>query len=186
MTNSCQRIHKLISKIVCLKIQLHVTYVQLPMLEFMVFVFVVMRTRVVVSKRTCAVYQAHHFGLWLLCSRVLKFTNFCHKKDSHIPSGSFAFKLNQVAHLIPILLFLLSNSISHSNVQVLFPLRLLLLIFLLLFVLLFREHQVFSTWPEDIIKKVAVESRLRDYNSDEVIVRDSSDLHWIVFIVKVS
>jgi len=49
-----------------------------------------------------------------------------------------------------------------------------------------QEHQVFSTWPEDVIKKVAVESRLRDYNSDEVIVRDSSDLHWIVFIVEVS
>ncbi|XP_067022612.1 cyclic nucleotide-binding domain-containing protein 2-like isoform X3 [Acropora muricata] len=47
-----------------------------------------------------------------------------------------------------------------------------------------QEHQVFSNWPEDVIKKVAVESRLRDYNSDEVIVRDSSDLHWIVFIVE--
>lgn len=48
----------------------------------------------------------------------------------------------------------------------------------------FKEHQVFSTWPEDIINKVAVESRLQDYNSDEVIVRDSSDFHWIVFIIK--
>ena len=45
---------------------------------------------------------------------------------------------------------------------------------------------MFSTWPEDIINKVAVESRLQDYNSDEVIVRDSSDFHWIVFIIKVN
>ena len=92
----------------------------------------------------------------------------------------FALKLNQVAYLIQILTFPLSNSISHSNVLV------LRLLFLLIFFLLFRQHQVFSTWPEDVIKNVAVESKLRDYNSDEVIVRDSSDLHWIVFIVKVS
>ena len=45
---------------------------------------------------------------------------------------------------------------------------------------------MFSTWPEDVVKKVAEESRLQDYNSDEVIVRDSSDLHWIIFISKVN
>ena len=45
---------------------------------------------------------------------------------------------------------------------------------------------MFSTWPEDVVKQVAEESRLQDYNSDEVIVRDSSKLHWIIFITKVS
>ena len=44
---------------------------------------------------------------------------------------------------------------------------------------------MFSTWPDDVVKKVAEESRLQDYNSDEVIVRDSSDPHWIIFITKV-
>ena len=45
---------------------------------------------------------------------------------------------------------------------------------------------MFSTWPDDVVRKVAEESRLQDYNSDEVIVRDSSDLHWITFITKVN
>lgn len=45
---------------------------------------------------------------------------------------------------------------------------------------------MFSTWPDDVVRKVAEESRLQDYNSDEVIVRDSSDLHWIIFITKVN
>ena len=44
---------------------------------------------------------------------------------------------------------------------------------------------MFRTWPEEVVKKVAEESRLRDYNSDEVIVRDSCKLHWIIFITKV-
>ena len=48
-----------------------------------------------------------------------------------------------------------------------------------------REHQVFSTWPEGVVKKVAEESRLQDYNTDEVIVRDSSNLHWVIFVMKV-
>ena len=48
-----------------------------------------------------------------------------------------------------------------------------------------REHPVFRTWPEDVVKKVAEESRLQDYNSDEVIVRDSSKQRWIIFITKV-
>lgn len=45
---------------------------------------------------------------------------------------------------------------------------------------------MFSTWPDDVVRKVAEESRLQDYNSDEVIVRDSSDPHWIIFITKVN
>lgn len=45
---------------------------------------------------------------------------------------------------------------------------------------------MFSTWPDDVVRKVAEESRLQDYNSDEVIVLDSSDLHWIIFITKVN
>lgn len=45
---------------------------------------------------------------------------------------------------------------------------------------------MFSTWPEDVVKQVAEESRLQDYNSDDVIVRDSSKMHWIVFITKVT
>lgn len=45
---------------------------------------------------------------------------------------------------------------------------------------------MFRTWPEEVVKKVAEESRLRDYNSDEVIVRDSRKLHWIIFITKVT
>lgn len=45
---------------------------------------------------------------------------------------------------------------------------------------------MFSTWPDDVVRKVAEESRLQDYNSDEVIVRDSSDLHWTIFIAKVN
>ena len=44
---------------------------------------------------------------------------------------------------------------------------------------------MFRTWPEEVVKKVAEESRLRDYNSDEVIIRDSCKLHWIIFVVKV-
>jgi len=44
---------------------------------------------------------------------------------------------------------------------------------------------VFSTWPEGVVKKVAEESRLQDYNTDEVIVRDSSNLHWVIFVMKV-
>ena len=44
---------------------------------------------------------------------------------------------------------------------------------------------MFRTWPDEVVKKVAEESRLRDYNSDEVIVRDSCKLHWIIFITKV-
>ena len=44
---------------------------------------------------------------------------------------------------------------------------------------------MFRTWPEDVVKQVAETSRLQDYNSDEVIVRDSSKLHWIIFITKV-
>lgn len=47
-----------------------------------------------------------------------------------------------------------------------------------------KEHPVFRTWPEEVVKKVAEESRLRDYNSDEVIVRDSCKLHWIIFVAK--
>jgi len=47
-----------------------------------------------------------------------------------------------------------------------------------------KEHPVFRTWPEDVVKQVAEESRLQDYNSDEVIVRDSCKLHWIIFITK--
>ena len=45
---------------------------------------------------------------------------------------------------------------------------------------------MFSTWPEDVVKKVAEESRLQDYNSDEVIVRDSTNIQWIIFIIKVT
>lgn len=45
---------------------------------------------------------------------------------------------------------------------------------------------MFRTWPEDVVKQVAEESRLQDYNSDEVIVRDSCKLHWIIFITKVN
>ena len=44
---------------------------------------------------------------------------------------------------------------------------------------------MFRTWPDEVVKQVAEESRLRDYNSDEVIVRDSCKLHWIIFITKV-
>ena len=44
---------------------------------------------------------------------------------------------------------------------------------------------MFRTWPEDVVKQVAEESRLQDYNSDEVIARDSCKLHWIIFITKV-
>ena len=44
---------------------------------------------------------------------------------------------------------------------------------------------MFTTWPEDVVTKVAEESRLQDYNSDEVIVRDSSKLHWVIFVTKV-
>lgn len=56
----------------------------------------------------------------------------------------------------------------------------------LFFIFIFcREHPVFITWPEDVVKQVAEESRLQDYNSDEVIVRDSCKLHWIILITKV-
>lgn len=48
-----------------------------------------------------------------------------------------------------------------------------------------REHHVFSTWPSDVVKQVAEESILQDYNSDEVIIRDSSKMQRIVFVTKV-
>lgn len=48
-----------------------------------------------------------------------------------------------------------------------------------------REHHVFSTWPVDVVKQVAEESILQDYNSDEVIIRDSFKMHCIVFVTKV-
>lgn len=51
-------------------------------------------------------------------------------------------------------------------------------------VALLKEHHVFSTWPADVVKQVAEESILQDYNSDEVIIRDSSKMHRIVFVTK--
>ena len=44
---------------------------------------------------------------------------------------------------------------------------------------------MFRTWPEDVVKQVAEESRLQDHNTDEVIVHDSCKLHCIIFITKV-
>lgn len=44
---------------------------------------------------------------------------------------------------------------------------------------------MFSTWPVDVVKQVAEESILQDYNSDEVIIRDSSKMRCIVFVTKV-
>ncbi|XP_022788568.1 cyclic nucleotide-binding domain-containing protein 2-like [Stylophora pistillata] len=49
---------------------------------------------------------------------------------------------------------------------------------------LLKEHHVFSTWPSDVVKQVAEESILQDYNSDEVIIRDSSKMQRIVFVTK--
>ena len=47
------------------------------------------------------------------------------------------------------------------------------------------SRPILSSWPEQTVRKIAQESKLQDYHSDEVIVRDSSSSAWLVFIVKV-
>ncbi len=48
-----------------------------------------------------------------------------------------------------------------------------------------RKLDLFSTWEDHQIQEVSDMSRIEDYNHDSVIVKDSTENEWILFVAKV-
>ncbi|XP_022082454.1 cyclic nucleotide-binding domain-containing protein 2-like isoform X2 [Acanthaster planci] len=48
----------------------------------------------------------------------------------------------------------------------------------------FRRLELFSSWPDDKLEEVSDMARIEEYNHDSVIVKDSRELHWLLFVTK--
>ncbi|XP_071825874.1 cyclic nucleotide-binding domain-containing protein 2-like isoform X3 [Apostichopus japonicus] len=48
----------------------------------------------------------------------------------------------------------------------------------------FRDLDIFSTWPNDKLEEISDMGRLEEYHYDSVIVKDSRENEWLLFITK--
>ncbi|XP_038078220.1 cyclic nucleotide-binding domain-containing protein 2-like [Patiria miniata] len=48
----------------------------------------------------------------------------------------------------------------------------------------FRRLELFSSWPDDRLEEVSDMARIEEYNHDSVIVKDSREIHWLLFVTK--